>query len=331
MSNAIELRGVCKSYRIYDRTPQAGLLKKAYKFFNPDTVLTPAVSALDLTVADGEFVGLIGPNGAGKTTTIKMMTGILTPDAGTVSVLGFSPSLDRKRYTKHIGLVMGQKSLLWYNIPVIETLKLYKEIYSVSDSSFKESVAYFSELFAAEQLLAKPVRHLSLGERMRAELMASLLHKPKVLFLDEPTIGLDVLSRHHFLEHLQKINADYKTSVVLTSHNMHDIEKLCSRVVIVDKGRKIHDGSVAALLDRDAGKKFFSITKSGEAGSLSAYISGASIEVLHDTDKGMKISIAGGEYKKYLSELIMHPGVSSISEDTHSLEEVIIGIYKGGK
>lgn len=331
MANVIELRGVSKSYRVYDRAPQKNLLKKVYKFFNPDIVRTPAVSGLELSVAAGEFVGLIGPNGAGKTTTIKMMTGILTPDAGSVSILGFTPSTDRKRYTRHIGLVMGQKSLLWYNIPVIETLKLYQEIYSVSDSDFQKSVSYFSELFSAQKLLDKPVRHLSLGERMRAELMASLLHKPKVLFLDEPTIGLDVLSRQLFLEHLQKINSDYGTSVVLTSHNMRDIEKLCSRVVILDKGRKIHDGSIAALLNRDAGKKFFTIRKKDRAEALSAYISAGAIEVLHDTGEETKISMNEGDYKKRLSELIMHPEVSSISEDVRSLEEVILAIYKGEK
>ncbi len=331
MANVIELRGLSKSYRVYDRTPQKGLFRKTYKFFSPDIVLTPAVSGLDLSVKEGEFVGFIGPNGAGKTTTIKMMTGILTPDSGEVSILGFSPAADRKRYTRHIGLVMGQKSLLWYNIPVVETLRLYKEIYSVSDADFKKSIDYFGELFAAQKLLDKPVRHLSLGERMRAELMASLLHKPKVLFLDEPTIGLDVLSRQLFLEHLQKVNADYGTSVVLTSHNMHDIEKLCSRVVIIDKGRKIHDGSISSLLNRDAGRKFFSIVKKGTAEALAAYIASAGIEVLHDTENEMKISVAESGYKKHLSSLIMHPDVSSISEDFRSLEEVIIGIYKGEK
>lgn len=329
--NVIELRGISKSYRGYDRTPQKRLFKKLYRFFNPDIVLTPAVSGLDLDVPAGEFVGLIGPNGAGKTTTIKMMTGILTPDSGSARILGFSPGESRKEYAKHIGLVMGQKSLLWYNIPVIESLRLYKEIYSVSDHDFLESVAYFNELFGAQKILAKPVRHLSLGERMRAELMASLLHKPKVLFLDEPTIGLDVLSRQLFLEHLQKINLDYHTSIVLTSHNINDIERLCSRIVILDKGKKIYDGGISALTDKEKGKKFFSIKKKHEDGTLSGYLSSNNIEILHDTEREMKIVMGEDRYKKCLSELIMHPDINSISEDRYSLEEVILDIYKGVK
>ncbi len=331
MKPVIELHSICKSYRVYDRAPEKKLLKKVSKFFKPSIIITSAVSDVDMSIEEGGVIGLIGPNGAGKTTLIKMMTGILTPDSGTASVLGFSPASERKEYTKYIGLVMGQKSLLWYNIPVIESLKLYKEIYSVSNADFTENIMYFNELFGAQEILMKPVRHLSLGERMRAELMASLLHKPKVLFLDEPTIGLDMLSRQLFLEHLQKINSDYHTTILLTSHNMNDIEKLCSRIIIIDKGKKIYDGSIASLTDKEKGKKFFCIKKKNPAEALSDYMSSNSIEILHDTDCEMKISVEESCYKKCLSELIMRPDIISIAEDRYSFEEVILTIYKGLK
>ena len=248
MDEIIKIEKVTKDYRIKERNEGLSPFEKAARFFNPKYIYSSGLKNLDLTVNKGDFVGLIGENGAGKTTAIKLMTGILTPTKGKVKALGLDPNRERKRYTSHIGVVMGQKSLLWYNIPVMESLKLYKEIYKVSDKDFEARIDFYKKIFNAEEILNKAVRQLSLGQRMRAELMASLIHKPEILFLDEPTIGLDVLSKNALHDHLAKINAEDKTTIILTSHDSNEIEKLCNRIVILKKGTKIKDTTVASLL-----------------------------------------------------------------------------------
>lgn len=244
----IKLNNVCKKYRIVDRDKDISFAKKITRFFKPKYLYTDALNNFDISIKQGEFVGLIGENGAGKTTSIKLMTGILTPTTGSINILGFDPTKQRKKYTSQIGVVMGQKSLLWFNIPVIESLKLYKEIYKVSDKDFNDRINFYKEIFDAEEILNKAVRHLSLGQRMRAELMASLIHKPKVLFLDEPTIGLDVVSKNALHQHLTKINEEDKTTIILTSHDSYEIEKLCSRLIILQKGSILNDTTVEEVL-----------------------------------------------------------------------------------
>lgn len=213
-----------------------------------DTV--KAVDDISFTIAEGELVGFIGPNGAGKTTTLKCLSGLLYPTSGLVSVLGFTPFERKNAYLKQIALVMGQKNQLWWDLPAQETFLLNKEIYEISDDEYKKTLGILVELLDVESLLKVQVRKLSLGERMKMELIAALIHSPKVLFLDEPTIGLDVVSQQNMREFLKKYNALKKTTILLTSHYMEDVEALCKRIIIINDGVIIFDGQLDDLMKK---------------------------------------------------------------------------------
>lgn len=206
-----------------------------------------AVDAIDLSIREGEIVGYIGPNGAGKSTTIKMLTGILVPTAGEVHVAGYVPWKQREEYTRHIGVVFGQRTNLWWDIAVIESLRLLQKIYRVSDGDFDERIDRFDAVLGLKEYLHTPTRKLSLGQRMRSELAAALIHNPRVLFLDEPTIGLDVAVKARIREFLRAINRNYRTTILLTTHDIGDIEALSHRVIVIDRGTKIYEGSLEGL------------------------------------------------------------------------------------
>lgn len=203
---------------------------------------TVAVNDISFTIGDGEIVGYIGPNGAGKSTSIKMMCGILTPTSGSVRIDGLEPGRKRKAVAAKIGVVFGQKTQLWWDIPLIETFKVLKEVYQISKEEYEERLAFLSETLGLTDFLHQPVRTLSLGQRMRADLAASWLHNPKILFLDEPTIGLDVLVREKIREAIKAMNQKYHTTVILTTHDMQDVEDLCSRVIMIEAGNILYDG-----------------------------------------------------------------------------------------
>jgi ABC-2 type transport system ATP-binding protein len=237
--SVIETVGLGKSFDI--RTKKG--------FVRRERTTVDAVRDVNLVVRAGEMVGFIGPNGAGKSTTIKMLTGILAPSAGDAHVLGYVPLDDRVKLSQRIGVVFGQRSQLWWDLPLGESFSLLRHIYRVPVARFDATLAWLSRLFDLAPLLPVPVRQLSLGQRMRGELAAALLHEPELLFLDEPTIGLDVVSKHAVREALTVLNRDRGTTVVLTTHDLADIEQLCDRVVIIDHGRVIQDGPLAELLD----------------------------------------------------------------------------------
>jgi ABC-2 type transport system ATP-binding protein len=201
-----------------------------------------AVNHINFTIHDGEIVGYIGSNGAGKSTSIKMMCGILTPTSGSVLIDGIEPNKKRKQVASKIGVVFGQKTQLWWDIPLIESFKVLKDVYQVSDSDYKERLEFLSETLGLAEFMNQPVRTLSLGQRMRADLAASWLHNPKILFLDEPTIGLDVLVKEKIRKAIKTMNQKYHTTVILTTHDMQDVEDLCSRVIMIEKGNIIYDG-----------------------------------------------------------------------------------------
>ena len=211
---------------------------------------TAAVADVSFTIAPGEMVGYIGANGAGKSTTIKMLTGILTPTSGEVFCNGFVPYRERTRYVATIGVVFGQRTQLWWDIAVVESFRLLKEIYGLSDAQYRERMDLFDRVLGLKAYLHQPVRKLSLGERMRCDLAASLLHRPPLLFLDEPTIGLDVVAKANVREFLQEINRHDGTTVLLTTHDLSDIETLCNRVIVIDHGRLLFDGALDELRDR---------------------------------------------------------------------------------
>ena len=219
-----------------------------------------AVDDVSFDIPEGEIIGYIGSNGAGKSTTIKMMCGILTPTSGKVLIDGKEPYLKRRIVAKDIGVVFGQKTQLWWDIPLVESFKVLKEIYQVSDKDYQERMEFLSSVLNIDEFLTQPVRTLSLGQRMRADLAASMLHNPKILFLDEPTIGMDVLVKEKIRQAIHALNTKYHTTVVLTTHDMEDIEDLCSRIIMIEKGKIIYDGPIGNIKSRFGNIKTLTIT-----------------------------------------------------------------------
>jgi len=237
-----------KEFKVYQR--REGVAGALRDLFHRKYQTLAAVDGIDLRVEQGEFVGYIGPNGAGKSTTIKMMTGILVPTSGEILADGLSPHRDRARYTKKIGVVFGQRTQLWWDIAVIESFKLLRRIYEVPEPDFRNRLDFFNDLLGLRDLLHTPVRKLSLGQRMRCDIAAALLHHPRLLFLDEPTIGLDLVGKDKIREFLKEINQSLKTTILLTTHDLSDIEELCRRIVIIDHGKILYDGTLDGLRAR---------------------------------------------------------------------------------
>lgn len=238
----ITMEHVHKSYRIAKRN--AGFGEAWKSFFHRKYETIHALNDVSFTIRDGEMVGYIGPNGAGKSSTIKILSGILTPDDGTVLVDGRVPYKNRIEHVSRIGVVFGQRSQLWWDVPVIDSFELLKDIYRIPDSQYKENLEELTELLNLGELVRSPARQLSLGQRMRCEIAASLLHQPKILFLDEPTIGLDAVSKLAVRDFILKQNRIHGTTVLLTTHDMQDIEALASRIILIGKGRILMDGSL---------------------------------------------------------------------------------------
>ncbi len=244
-SPLISVVALSKHFRTFRR--REGLWGGIQNLFIRDYQTVRAVEQISFAIDCGEMVGYIGPNGAGKSTTIKMLTGILVPTSGQVVSNGFVPWRQRAQYVKAIGVVFGQRTQLWWDIAVIESFKLLRRIYEVSQRDFDERMELFNQVLGIQDYLHTPVRKLSLGERMRCDLAAALLHNPPILFLDEPTIGLDVVAKDHIRQFLRAINQRYQTTVLLTTHDLDDIEELCRRIMIIDHGRLLYDGPLAIL------------------------------------------------------------------------------------
>lgn len=253
MSAAIEINKLTKVFRVYQkpeglRAALAGLFHRRYR-------TVEAVRDLDLRVERGEFVAFLGPNGAGKTTTLKLLSGVLTPTSGDARVLGHVPWRRENAYRRRFALVMGQKNQLWWDLPAAESFRLHQHIYSLPRDEFEHARDQLAAMLSVTHLLQQPVRELSLGERMKMELIAALLHRPEVLFLDEPTIGLDVVAQHAIREFLRDYQQRLGVTIVLTSHYMKDVAALCRRVVVMGRGRVIYDGSLEGIVERFAEEK----------------------------------------------------------------------------
>jgi len=238
----IEMSHVSKTYKVFKR--DAGKVSVLKSIFHREYEQVHALNDVSFTIQDGEMVGYIGPNGAGKSSTIKILSGILTPDEGTCLINGLNPWKDRIRHVKEIGVVFGQRSQLWWDVPVIDSYELLRDIYRIPQTIYKQNKEELTELLSLGELLKTPARQLSLGQRMRCEIAASLLHSPKILFLDEPTIGLDAVSKLAVRDFIKKHNKAHKTTVILTTHDMQDIEALTERIVLIGKGHILLDGTV---------------------------------------------------------------------------------------
>lgn len=245
----ITMEHVCKSYRIAKRN--AGFLEACKALFHREQEEIQALRDVSFTIQDGEMVGYIGPNGAGKSSTIKILSGILTPDSGQCLVDGRIPWKDRIRHVKEIGVVFGQRSQLWWDVPVIDSFLLLKDIYSIPDQVYHSNTEELTELLHLKELLRTPARQLSLGQRMRCEIAASLLHSPKILFLDEPTIGLDAISKLAVRDFIRNRNQTHGTTVILTTHDMQDIEALTNRILLIGRGKILMDGTLKDIRQGD--------------------------------------------------------------------------------
>jgi len=263
----IALQGIHKTFRVAKR--KAGFGHAVKTLFSREYETVHALNDIHFTINDGEMVGYIGPNGAGKSTTIKIMCGILTPDSGMCQIDGRTPWAERVAHVRNIGVVFGQRSQLWWDVPVIDSFELIRDIYQVDGRLYRSNLDELSALLDLSELLKTPARSLSLGQRMRCEIAASLLHSPKTLFLDEPTIGLDAVSKIAVRQFIKKMNAERGTTVILTTHDMQDIEALTERILLVGKGKILLDGSLAELKKRSSERKTLVVEYTGNAPRIS--------------------------------------------------------------
>jgi len=320
----IEVQGLTKSFRTYKKKP--GLAGAIRGLFHREYEMTVAVKDVSFTIEEGELVGFLGPNGAGKTTTLKMLSGLLYPTSGAARVLGYVPWERKDGYRRQFALLLGQKNQLWWDLPARESLELNAKIYGIPRDSFERTVADMTELLAVKEKLNVMVRELSLGERMKMELIASLLHQPKVLFLDEPTIGLDVVSQKTVREFLRHHNATRKTTIVLTSHYMADIQELCQRVIIIDRGTIFFDGRLSEVLDRFADFKLITIQCDGggrcRAENLKKYG-----EVVEQSEAAIKLKVKRDRVIAVCKALLDELPVSDIDIQEVPIEDIIRQIF----
>ena len=324
--SVIEVNGLTKAFRTYKKQPGfggavRGLFRRQYE-------QTVAVDNVSFKIEPGELVGFLGPNGAGKTTTLKMLAGLLYPTGGSANVLGYTPWERADGYRRQFALVLGQKNQLWWDLPARESLELNAKIYGIPKERFDQTVKEMTELLAVGHKLNVSVRELSLGERMKMELIASLLHQPKVLFLDEPTIGLDVISQKTVREFIRRHNATNKTTILLTSHYMADIQELCKRVIIIDHGKIFFDGQLSEIVDRFADFKLVTI-QCEKADQISAEQLSSYGEVTDKTATGITLKVKRDRVIAVCKSLLDDLPVTDIDIQEIPIEDVIRRIFAG--
>lgn len=319
----IELKNINKTYQVNRRN--AGFKEAVKSLFKKETIKVEALKDISFHINEGEIVGYIGPNGAGKSSTIKIMCGILTPESGSCVIDGMVPWQDRKQYVKRIGVVFGQRSQLWWDVPVIDSFALLKDIYEIEDTVYQRNIEELSELLQLKTLLRTPTRSLSLGQRMRCEIAAALLHDPKILFLDEPTIGLDAVSKVAVRSFIKKINETKKTTIILTTHDMQDIEALTSRILLIGHGQILFDGPLETLKKRYGGHKFIQVEY--QSGTIPPIEGLCLIEENEQTAKltldQEKLSI--NEAIDYISTQV---DILDLTIDPPFIDDIIISLYK---
>lgn len=320
----IEVKNISKTFKVPVRN--AGLKETMKSFFHRKYNYVHAVKDISFNIEQGEIVGYIGPNGAGKSTTIKILSGILTPDTGTASIDGMIPWTNRTKYVKNIGVVFGQRSQLWWDIPAEDTFDLLCEMYKLDKQEYQKTKEELVEKLNLKEIIKMPVRQLSLGQRMRCEIAASLLHKPKILFLDEPTIGLDAVSKKVVRDFIKKINQEQNVTVILTTHDMSDIEALAKRIILIGKGSVLYDGSLTKLKRKYDTESFVTISTKSKLPNLKkkGIISKAKVpdgyKFVIDT-KVIDIS----SFLNYLSDKI---NIDDVEIDKQNVDDIIIKLYQ---
>lgn len=314
----IEVNNLRKTFTVRKKREKGKLFR--------EKEIVEALKGISFVVEKGELVGYIGPNGAGKSTTVKILSGILTPESGEAAVGGRVPWKDRKEYVKHIGVVFGQRSQLWWDVPIVDSYSLLKDIYRIPEKEYKERLDELSEALQLEKLMRTPLRLLSLGQRMRAELCGSLLHRPELLFLDEPTIGLDAVSKLALRDFLKWENKEHGTTIMLTTHDMEDIAALCSRVMVLGHGRKLFDGRLPELLEKYDTLRTVAVRFSSEDITL-GLPDGASME---KKDGEIKITYSPSDIPTAdMLALLQNAGnISEMTLESQNLDHMIAAMYK---
>lgn len=320
----IQVEGLNKSFKISKRNAGIGAAVKS--LFSPTYSYTQALEDISFNIGEGEIVGYIGPNGAGKSTTIKIISGILIPDSGRCNILGNIPWKNRVNHVKNIGVVFGQRSQLWWDVPVIDSFLLLKDIYKIPQKVFQNNLELLTSTLDLSSLLSTPVRQLSLGQRMRCEIAASLLHDPKILFLDEPTIGLDAISKIAVRNFIKTINKEKKVTVILTTHDMHDIEALAERIIMIGKGKILLDGTLTELKSRFATHKTLTVDFAESSEDIN--IEGTTILSKSKERLVLSVDLAKIKVSDAISLLSNKLDIVDLSVDSRPIEEIIVDLYK---
>lgn len=326
----IYVQDLCKHFRTFHR--REGLWGSIQNLFVRDYRTVAAVDNVCFSIERGEMVGYIGPNGAGKSTSIKMLTGILVPSGGEIRVNGFVPHRQRRQYVKTIGVVFGQRTQLWWDIAVIESFKLLRRIYDVPQRDFDARMQRFDEILGIRDYLHTPVRKLSLGERMRCDLAAALLHNPPLLFLDEPTIGLDVVAKDHIRQFLRAINREFRTTVLLTTHDLDDIEELCRRIMIIDHGKVLYDGPLDHLKQKLLRTKQikFALKDRSHAVGVSAFLrDGLELEQVDELTYRIRFDRLKIATAELIRQILGAVEVRDLLIEDEPIEEIVKRIYAG--
>ncbi len=319
----IELQGISKTFKVARRS--AGMKEAVKALFHRDYTLIPALQDISFSIGDGEMVGYIGPNGAGKSSTIKVMSGILTPDSGSCVINGCTPWKERRRHVQNIGVVFGQRSQLWWDVPVIDSFELLRDIYRIPETVYKRNLEELTEVLDLSQLLRTPTRQLSLGQRMRCEIAASLLHDPAVLFLDEPTIGLDAVSKIAVREFIRKRNREHGTTVILTTHDMQDIEALTERILLIGKGKILLDGSLEELRRKHDTVRTITVEYSG-----GSFAETPGITPVEQSTGRASFAVDTGvlTVSQAIAALSAHAEITDLSVQGATAEELVVSLYE---
>lgn len=320
----IEVKNLSKSFKVAERNGGIGSAVKS--LINPKYKRVQALKDISFNISPGEIVGYIGPNGAGKSTTIKIISGILVPDSGTCNILGYTPWKDRIHHVKNIGVVFGQRSQLWWDVPVIDSFNLLKDIYSITEDNYKNNLELLTDTLELSTLLYTPVRQLSLGQRMRCEIAASLLHDPKILFLDEPTIGLDAVSKIAVRNFIKTINKEKKITVILTTHDMNDIEALAERIILIGKGKILLDGSLNDLKNRFNNNK--TLTVDFQESNQAIDIPGTSVLSRSKESALLCVDLEKIKVSEVIGRLSEKFDINDVSVNHRPIEEIIVELYK---
>ncbi len=327
----IEVKNLTKEYKVIEK--ESGLVGYFKNLVHPKYKIFTAVNSINFNVQEGELVGYIGENGAGKSTTIKMLTGLLTPTSGKVIIDGLVPYENRIENNKKIGAVFGQKTQLWWDLPVIESFRLIKKLYEIPEGEYRQNLKTFTEILDLEDLLEKQVKNLSLGQKMRCEIALTFLHNPKIVYLDEPTIGLDVLVKEKIRKFIRDINKEKKTTVILTTHDLKDIEDVCNRIILLDKGNIIYDGSKEKFKEQYGKEMIANFKISHKTVELIANLPNLQFEVLEEDDKSLKIGFSHEKINimQIMQELTKYCVINDMNTKQLELEDILKQIYKGEK